>query len=91
MHTYTHTHTRAHIHTHTALYRFYMEHMEECMGGQHPDFAFKLSSYEPRMLEYDAEVEAELASGAIKVCFWSVCVVYQGTSGGLKNLRFALR
>lgn len=49
-------------------HRFFMEHMEKCMGGEHPDFAFDLSSYEPRMLEYDAEVEAELSQPVSKVC-----------------------
>eukprot|EP00967_Tisochrysis_lutea_P022629 scaffold25809_cov22-Tisochrysis_lutea.AAC.1 len=38
-----------------------MEDMEECMGGGKKGFAFELGTYERRMLEYDADVEAELS------------------------------
>uniref|UniRef100_A0A7S3R0U0 CRAL-TRIO domain-containing protein n=1 Tax=Dunaliella tertiolecta TaxID=3047 RepID=A0A7S3R0U0_DUNTE len=41
--------------------RFHMEDMEECMGGGKKGFAFELGTYERRMLEYDADVEAELS------------------------------
>ncbi len=47
--------------------RFYMEHMEECMGGKHPGMAFNLKTYEARMREYDAEIDAELSNAAAKV------------------------
>lgn len=55
-----------------------MEHMEECMGGQHPGFAFDLDTYAARMLAYDAEVDSELQDGDRKVC---KCVCGGGACG----------
>jgi hypothetical protein len=37
-----------------------MEHMEKCLGGNHPDYAFEFNGYAERMKQYDKEMEQDL-------------------------------